>query len=376
MPRKPSVRYWPSRKGYCVKVNGVQHLLAPGPDDYGNPEPGSNSQHGPTYLAALDEFKRLMEFGKLDAAGDAKTVCAVLDKYLQSLEGRCRPKTFRIRHAACRLLVERCGEMRVCDVKPLHAQAIIAEQRKPRKSGRREVRWGDGQVRIFVQSIKAAFNWAVEQEIIARNPVRAVKAPPARSMSRERVLTQAEHEQVLGCLTSPQRSYLRRFVVALEATGARPGELANARARDWNDQLEAIVYFKDDVRREDEFAHKTSAKKNRIIRFSGEALAMVRALVKDKRPEDLIFPTQTGGIWECERLAGVFKKIRRRTGLKGVKPYCYRHTFATRWLEQGRSIEMLAELLGNTPRTILAHYNHLCQQHGTLRAALQEFRNT
>jgi hypothetical protein len=30
---KPTVRYWPSRKGYCVKFNGQQHLLMSGPDD-------------------------------------------------------------------------------------------------------------------------------------------------------------------------------------------------------------------------------------------------------------------------------------------------------------------------------------------------------
>ena len=34
MPRRASVRYWPSRGGYCCKLAGVQHLLASGPDDY------------------------------------------------------------------------------------------------------------------------------------------------------------------------------------------------------------------------------------------------------------------------------------------------------------------------------------------------------
>ena len=40
-------------------------------------------------------------------------------------------------------------------------------------------------------------------------------------------------------------------------------------------------------------------------------------------------------------------------------PYSYRHTFATAWPEQGRSVDILAELLGNSPAVIRKHYSHL-----------------
>ena len=52
MARKPSVRYWPSRKGYGVTVNGHQYILAVGPDD---------CPTGPTYIAALGAFPRLTD---------------------------------------------------------------------------------------------------------------------------------------------------------------------------------------------------------------------------------------------------------------------------------------------------------------------------
>ena len=82
MPRKPTVRYWSSRKGYCVKVAGVQHQLAAGPDD---------APCGPVYLEAIDAFKRLMEKDSLPTAGDGNTVRAVLDAYLQAIEGKRKP---------------------------------------------------------------------------------------------------------------------------------------------------------------------------------------------------------------------------------------------------------------------------------------------
>ena len=39
MPRRPAVRYYPGRKGYYTKVNGVQHRLGDGPEDFGTGNP-------------------------------------------------------------------------------------------------------------------------------------------------------------------------------------------------------------------------------------------------------------------------------------------------------------------------------------------------
>lgn len=53
MPRgkKPSIRCWKSCNACCCWINGEQHTLVRGPDD----APG-----GPTYLAALDQFRKLL----------------------------------------------------------------------------------------------------------------------------------------------------------------------------------------------------------------------------------------------------------------------------------------------------------------------------
>jgi len=73
MPRRPLPRYFESRGGYYVQLNGKQRRLATGPDD---------GPTGPTYLLALDEFKKLLESTSLDTAGDGSTVRSVLDRYL------------------------------------------------------------------------------------------------------------------------------------------------------------------------------------------------------------------------------------------------------------------------------------------------------
>ena len=49
--RKPTVRYWETRKAYACWIDGERHFLARGPDD---------APSGPTYLAALDRFRKLL----------------------------------------------------------------------------------------------------------------------------------------------------------------------------------------------------------------------------------------------------------------------------------------------------------------------------
>ncbi len=46
--RKPSVRYWDSRGGYCCWIDGQRELLAKGADD---------APSGPVYLEALERFR-------------------------------------------------------------------------------------------------------------------------------------------------------------------------------------------------------------------------------------------------------------------------------------------------------------------------------
>src|SRR5262249_39066059 len=124
MPRKPSVRYWPTRNGYCCKVGGKQHMLAAGPDD---------APAGPTYLSALTAFHQLMEEGQLNSAGDSNTARVVLSAYLEHVQTARKPGTYRLRQGACALFCERWGTVPCNKLKPLHVNEIVAEMRQPRQ---------------------------------------------------------------------------------------------------------------------------------------------------------------------------------------------------------------------------------------------------
>jgi len=51
-------------------------------------------------------------------------------------------------------------------------------------------------------------------------------------------------------------------------------------------------------------------------------------------------------------LTSVFKK----SGVRDAHAHRYRHTLATRLLEQGATFEQVADILGNSPEVVRKHY--------------------
>lgn len=61
----------------------------------------------------------------------------------------------------------------------------------------------------------------------------------------------------------------------------------------------------------------------------------------------------------------LFKKLKRKTEIPRLHSHLLRHTFATRYLENGGDIYSLREILGHTSLTMVQKYLHLTQQKTT-----------
>jgi integrase len=369
MARRPKVNYWPSRGGYGCWFNGKQRILADGPDDFPD---------GPTYQKALREFIGLTALANADAAGDGNDMQTLAELYLRHVHGTKSAATYRIRRRHLQPLVDVMGRTPVRQLTRHMVDCFLDGMRQWRTSpstGHR-VRWENGSVRNAVQSIQALLNWSVESGLISRNPLGAMPAPRPSSRGRLALLgatpeeRQETHRRILGASTKA----FRPLLVCLEATGARPGELIHATAGDFDAAAGAIIYHADDNRFDGEFRHKTAGHgKDRVILLSGEALEVVRNL-KQKHSTGPLFRTRCGKRWRLNEVMRRFRLLRRKLGIKNLTAYSYRHTFATGWLERGGSIDVLAELLGNTAEVIRKHYSHLLVNRQNLRRQLEAYR--
>jgi integrase len=375
MPKKPSVRYFPSRGAYYCQHKGRQHKLAVGPDD---------SPTGPTFLAAVKQYGQILALDNAPRAKDENTLGTVFELYLQHIHPRRKHATY--------ILVARhlndfghyvpagtdrpCGQLRISELTFAHVEQFCDAMRRPRQGAlqrNRVCRWGEGTVRVFLQCVQAALNWAAKpgRGLIHANPLKGIETPGQRSRGAEMIVSPELHERVLALASAG----LRELVLAIHNTGARPGELAAASSRDWNDELGAIVYLADDKRVAEAFSHKNASKgKDRTIYFTGECLAMVRDLAR-RHPTGKLFRPRAPGVrnehWTGPAITGAFTWLQEQLGMPKLTAYSYRHTYITRALEAGIPPVIVAELVGNSPGVIFRHYSHVDANKKGMRKAAE-----
>lgn len=364
MARKPQIRYFRSRGAYYCQINGMQNHLATGPDD---------GPDGPTFRAAARKFASFLEDAAAEISGNGNALGLVIHRYLQFVEANRSANTARLRHQRLAPFVRAFGEVKIGQLRAIHVTRFLTEMRA---HGQRDAKgavrpWGDATVRAFLVSLHVALNWAAlpANGLIPSNPLRGYESPKQRSRGRESLVSEDTHKRLLERARKPVSDIL----LALRETGCRPGELLQATALDWSDELGAIVYHREATRAEGEGTHKGDAKNERIIMFLGDALAMMRERVK-RYPTGTLFRTQTGEAYENRDLEQWFAYHREALGIPGLVPYSYRHTFATDWLQAGRNVDQLAALMGNSVGVIRSHYAHLLGEPDKLRAQLQAFK--
>ncbi|MGH9131254.1 MAG: tyrosine-type recombinase/integrase, partial [Acidimicrobiales bacterium] len=82
----------------------------------------------------------------------------------------------------------------------------------------------------------------------------------------------------------------------------------------------------------------------------------------------LIFSTEVGTYLDPSNVRRTFARIAGRAGLDVDFPYALRHTAASLLLDAGKSVEEVADLLGDDPRTIYHHYRHRVRAHADAAA--------
>lgn len=296
---------------------------------------------------AYRAFCRLLaDEGQARPAAANPTVAAVCDLFLDASERQHKPETYEWHRHYLQSFCSRHGKLVTADVRPFHV-ANWLDAHPTWKASRRHA----------TAVVKRAFAWAEAQGYIDASPVRGVKKPPGGK--RTRVLSADERAQILAAV--PDEPF-RRFVVALQETGCRPGEVAKVTAAQVDLALGVWVFD------EHKTAHQTG--KPRVVYLSPAALELSRLLVGRYKSGPL-FRGRDGHAFTPNALRCRFRRLRERLpGLKPFTAYAYRHTFTTDALTNGVGIAQVAELLGHASTDmVMRHYQHLSQRVGHMRDA-------
>ncbi|MBL8825540.1 MAG: tyrosine-type recombinase/integrase [Planctomycetaceae bacterium] len=215
--------------------------------------------------------------------------------------------------------------------------------------------------RNVIAIILAAFNLA-EREYQVRNPLKGLKKPPPQPKLIS--FSVADEKAIYTATDEPYRD----FLFAAIHTGLRPFcELAKLTAEHVEEVPRGMLWR----------VYSTKTKKTRKIPVRPEVaeLTRKRMLNAPKQSGVPLFANPQNRPWK--KVTGVmrFMAIRRKLGWntdparKRYSTYVCRHTFAHRMLSgfwnggAGCSIEVLAELMGDTPKVAFDHYGREWGQH-------------
>lgn len=194
--------------------------------------------------------------------------------------------------------------------------------------------------------LKAAFNYAIRNDVPLRNPVSRVKFLAAEN-EQTRVLEYAEQERYLAFATPT----LRDIATIMLETGMRPEEVYRIRREDvhLSSGFLVIPYG------------KTKAAKRRVPLSTSARAVIVSRLASIQG--GYLFPCETDSSRPVPKINNAHDRAVITSGVWPFRLYDLRHTWATRAAMAGIDLVTLAAMLGHSRIQMVMRYTHPTHSH-------------
>lgn len=247
------------------------------------------------------------------------------------------------------------GRVRLCDLSRVHVERVrdaVASgktatlRHKTKARGICHVRGGEGVATRTIAGLSTLLGYAVERGLAERNV--ALGVHKAKDRRCERFLSPAEVQTLWSTLdrsgsANPSAIQILRLLLM---TGCRLSEVAGL---EWLevDLASGVIMLRDG---------KTGA---RPVYLSEDAKTLLAhtARIEGSR---WVFPA-TRGNGHYKGTPKVWRVIRTRAGLSGVRIHDLRHTFASLALGKNIPLEVISKLLGHGEIRTTARYAHLAR---------------
>jgi integrase len=264
----------------------------------------------------------------------------VIRLYLAQAGRDLSPRSYETVACILRRFATTCGDLPLSECRPFDLQCWLNDHPEYRSEWYR---------RCVVSTIKRAFNWATEMELVDRNPFAKMRCGRGHP-ERRRPMTDEQFQTLLRG-SDPR---FRRFLVFLKFTGCRPGEAASMR---WADIRfdEASVVLRE---------HKTARKTGRA-RIIPLVPTVIKLLMWMRSHREGVFSRDQGHVFTNGRgnalsrgwLSLKMQRLRRRLGLpRGVTPYGLRHRYGLMGIKNGVNLKLLSLCMGHARTQMTEHY--------------------
>lgn len=274
--------------------------------------------------------------------GRAKTLKDVLEAYRDRTRKTLEASTWNpYRRDIDNILVPRFGHLRVTQFTSADLRAWVGEQSLSLK-----------RIRNILLPLRAVFAEALEDRVITVDPTRInlKKLVPIEARVSDfepNPYSVAELRTLLERVPEPERWAFQLWAF----TGLRTGELIGLRWPRVDLEAKTLRVTETTTERVDKPRAKTAAGIRTIplLPAALEALQRLRPFTQLAGDRVTINPRgrRADKSWDTNKLADVWDRAHKGTGIARRNPYQLRHTFASQLLSQGENPALIAKLLGH-----------------------------
>lgn len=163
--------------------------------------------------------------------------------------------------------------------------------------------WANNTKHDFISAVKRAFSWAVDEELIDRNPIGRVKKPTREA--REFAVQPDEYAEVIETIADPN---FRDLVEMAWETGSRVQELRKIETRFFDPETSRVVFPPKEAK---------GKKHYRIIYLPPRAREIVARLAV-ARPEGPLLVNADGNAWTKDAINCAFCRLQLALGRKEI----------------------------------------------------------
>ena len=309
---------------------------------------------GKTQAEVKEKLKKAIEENVGIDYGRAKTytVGSWLEVWMENYAKiKLRPSTYLTYHGYIENHIKpQLGKIPLNDLTTLHLQQfykkLLAEGRADRIEAKKKPKGlAPKTVRNIHQMIGSAYNLAMEQKLVTRNPTQGCALP------------KVEHKE-MKTLTADQLSTFFQEardsgVFALYyidlTTGLRRGELLGLKWSDIDLEKGDLRVQRQIGRIDGKIIEMPLKTKNayRTLPLSADAIDVLMQQRRKTGNSEWVFPSPTGGPMSPDSVLHMLHRVLKRAGLPKVRFHDLRHTFATLALQNGVDIKTVSGMLGH-----------------------------
>ena len=200
-------------------------------------------------------------------------------------------------------------------------------------------------VRNIHQMIGSAYNLAMEQKLVSKNPAQGCALPKVEHKEMKTLTA----DQLSAFFQEARDSGVYELYYLDLATGLRRGELLGLKWTDVDFDRGVLKIQRAISRQNGKVVEAPLKTKNayRTLPLSADAIDVLKAQKNKVGSSEWVFPSPTGGPMSPDSVLHMLQRVLKRAGLPRIRFHDLRHTFATMALQNGVDIKTVSSMLGH-----------------------------